>query len=140
MPIKYRAGYKYQLAEDYFFQTDIKEFKISTAFVTLDEFGLLIIKKGYAWNGPINAMWSGIITFIIKKLIRPSLLHDCLYQLIRLKLLPREYRLHADKIFRQECVNSGMYPWLADFCYKNVRNFAAYAIDPKEEPPILEAP
>lgn len=45
-------GYKYQLMEQYSFDVAIKEYEIDTPYLSLGNDGILIIKKGYAWDGP----------------------------------------------------------------------------------------
>ncbi len=49
--IKYRAGYKYQLAEDYVIETGILGYNIDTEYIKLTPSGTLTIKEGYAWDG-----------------------------------------------------------------------------------------
>ena len=50
--MKYRKGYKYQIAEDDYVKTDIiPERRIVTQFITLDTDGMLGIKSGYASDG-----------------------------------------------------------------------------------------
>ena len=92
--IRYRSGYKYQLATSYSMPITIKPKKgIKTAFITLDTKGKLTIKEGYAWDGP-----SGPVVDT-KENMRASLVHDALYQLMRQKKLSaRTYKDRADKI------------------------------------------
>jgi hypothetical protein len=50
--MKYRKGYKFQLAEDIYIQTDILPYHdIKLEFITLDMTGLLGLKSGYASDG-----------------------------------------------------------------------------------------
>ena len=91
MSILYKKGYKYQLTETYTVEIGIKPDKaIVTDFISLSTDGFLRMFKGYAWDGV--TCWRDT-----KKLLRGSLVHDALYQLIRLKFLPEEARRQADE-------------------------------------------
>ena len=93
-PIKYRAGYKYQLAQSANGQTPIHPKKaIDTEFIKLTADGHMWIKRGYAWDGPSGP------TFDSKKAMTPSLYHDCFCQLIRTGYLPDSARVQADYFF-----------------------------------------
>ena len=101
--IAYRDGYRYQLAESY--AVDVRLIPatlIDTPWIRLDRDGVLTIHEGYAWDGASGA------TIDSPCAMRPSLVHDALYQLIGLGLLPRETREHADRIFRELCAEDGM--------------------------------
>jgi hypothetical protein len=107
MSIHYKAGYKYQLVKDYLHQLP-QEFvmkfpEIETDYLWLGESGLLIVKKGYAWDGPSGP------TVDTKNFMRGSLVHDALYQLIRLGKLDKNiYRILADTELYYICRDSGM--------------------------------
>ena len=76
--MKYRKGYKYQLADDYTIQIDTKPpEEIETQFISLSIDGLLTIKDGYAWDGPSGP------TIDTPNFMTPSLVHDAIYQLMR---------------------------------------------------------
>ena len=91
--IVWSAGYKYQLECDAFFDTPLRPEKaIITEYVILLPDGQLIIRKGYAWNGP---NFPAIHT---KRTIIASLPHDALYQLIELGLLSDEDRRSCDVV------------------------------------------
>jgi hypothetical protein len=49
--MKYRKGYKYQIAENDSIQTDIIGYDIDIQFISLDPAGLLTTKSGYASDG-----------------------------------------------------------------------------------------
>lgn len=114
--IKYRKGYKYQLAETYTIQTDIiPNEHISHDFLQLDTVGVLVVKTGYAWDGPSGP------TIDTKNFMRGSLVHDALYQLMREKLLDVGNREGVDKELRRICREDGM-SWLrAWWVYQGVR-------------------
>jgi len=105
--LKYRKGYKYQLADDFKIDTDIIPHKsCDTEFLAMDAQGFLTIRSGYAWDGV-----SGVITIDTDNTHTPSLVHDALYQLMRQGYVHRSYRKRADKLFIKLCKNRGM-NWL----------------------------
>jgi hypothetical protein len=73
--------------------------------------------------------------------MRGSLVHDALYQLMRLGHLdPAVDRVAADKTLRVLCLEDGMWSVWAWLVYYGVRWFADYAADPAEEKPLTYAP
>ena len=93
-PIKYRKGYKYQLAGDVSGQTPIKpEKEIDTEFIKMTMDGFLFIKSGYAWDGSSGP------TIDTKNQFTPSVVHDSFCQLIRNGYLPQSARHDADHFF-----------------------------------------
>jgi len=69
--IKYREGYKYVLHETYSVQTSIRPpADIITPFITLTASGLLILRAGYASDGPSGP------TIDTKNFIRGAFGHD----------------------------------------------------------------
>lgn len=130
--------YKYESMRDYKYQTTISlnhDVKIQ-GFIALSTSGLLTISKGYAWDGP-----SGL-TIDTKTFMRGSLVHDALYQLMRMKLLPISHKDYADRILRQICKDDGMCRFRAWYVYWGVRLFAkSAATKPQEDDTqIIEAP
>ncbi len=80
--IKYRSGYKYQLAEEYQVKVSVTpKNNVKTDFIELSTEGMLVIKRGYAWDGPSGP------TIDTPNFMRGSLVHDALYQLLRNKLI-----------------------------------------------------
>jgi hypothetical protein len=134
MSIKYREGYKYQLAEDCSVMSGITGYDIKTEYIELRPSGILIVKKGYAWDGA-----SGPTVDTLSSM-SGSLYHDALYQLMREKRLPPECREAADYLLYRVCVDAGMYELRARVWYDFVRELASGAADPKNDRPILEAP
>jgi hypothetical protein len=134
--IKYREGYKYQLAEDYSDNILLAPPEdIRTEWIDLDAEGNLLIRKGYAWDGASGP------TFDTKDSMRGSLIHDALYQLFRLGHLdPLELRDDADLIFRLVCLEDGMWKPRAYLWYQAVRIGADDAAEPGTDRPILCAP
>lgn len=133
--IKYKAGYKYQLAADFRVAVPIMGHTISQGPIKLTVQGWLTIKKGYAWDG---ASGPAIDT---PNFMRGSLVHDALYQLMRYgRLSAAEHRDTADKLLRAMCIQDGMWKLRAWWVYRAVKTFAARAASPENKKPVLEAP
>ena len=133
--IKYVAGYKYQLAEQYQIFTPVKPaLTVFSDFITLEPDGLLTIHKGYAWDGPSGPTWD------TPAFMRASLVHDVIYQLCRQGHISRDYRKTADELLRDICIEDGMWKIRAWYCYHAVRLFAGSCTDPSHKKPILTAP
>ena len=114
---KKRKKYKYDLVEDYSYQTaniEISE-DADLGLLKFDTSGLLIIKKGYAWDGPSGP------TFDTKNFMRGSLVHDALYQLMREKKIGQDQKKRADEILREICLASGMSKIRAWWVYQGVK-------------------
>lgn len=133
--IKYKSGFKYQLAEQYSIGLAVTpKSRIESDYISLMSTGALIIRQGYAWDGPSGP------TYDSKNSLRASLVHDALYQLIRSGNLPQSYRIYADKEFYKICREDGM-SWLrAKAWYLSVRGLAGSASEPKNVKKIKEAP
>ena len=138
--ILYKGDYKYQLVEDYKIKTSVKPyFGIKTEFIDLDTDGNLQIKKGYSWDGP-----SGPVIDTSENL-RGALVHDALYQLMRMRLLHDDgcfeiYRKLADQEFQSICKADGVSSFRAFIWYRGLRRFAAFAADPDNKKVIRRAP
>jgi hypothetical protein len=133
--MKYKAGYKYQLAENFQMTTEFTGKTIKQGFISLTVGGVLTLSKGYAWDGPSGP------AIDTKNFMRGSLVHDALYQLMRKKRLdPKIYREPADRFLQTMCVEDGMWKVRAWWVYKFVSMFAKSAADPKNERRILTAP
>jgi hypothetical protein len=137
--IVYRAGYKYQLVIDYLHQLP-QEFvmkfpEIETDFLWLGESGELIVRKNYAWDGPSGP------TIDTKNFMRGSLVHDALYQLIRLGRLDKNtYRILADRELYRISRADGMGWPRACMVYYAVRVFGNSAARLSGEAKVLSAP
>lgn len=135
MRIFYKKGYKYQLWKRYVISLPIyPEEACATPYVILTTAGVLHVKEGYAWDGPSGP------TFDTKTLMRGSLVHDALYQLIRLGKLPPSAKQLADRVLHDICIEDGMWPLRADWVLAGVRFGGEHSIQPEAEPPVLEAP
>ena len=133
--MKYRKGYKYQLAEDMMTPTNIiPPLPIYTQFVDLTKTGLLIQRSGYACDGPSGP------TIDTKSSIRGAFVHDGLYQLIRQGYLPMSMRKEADEEAYRIWIEDGMMRIRAKLWLKNLNAFAKYAADPRNIKKVYEAP
>jgi hypothetical protein len=132
--IKYKSGYKYVLSEDYRVNIDLFGIEFETDMISLSIMGNLVIRKGYAWDGPSGP------AIDTKTFMRGSMVHDALYQAIREGHLTKTDRLYADQLLRKMCVEDGMSSVRAWWVYTAVRTFAARAADPESGRKIQEAP
>jgi hypothetical protein len=133
--IRYRSGYKYQLAETYAVETVIRPAeKIVTDFIVLEPDGLLAMQAGYAWDGPSGP------TIDTKSFMRGSLVHDAFYQLMRNGYLPATCREDADQELHRICREDGMCRFRAWYVLLGVRHGAGFAASPKAKKEIRTAP
>lgn len=132
--MKYRAGYKYQLAEDETFLTGIYGRNIETDYIALFANGALICRKGYAWDGPSGP------TIDTKNSLRGALVHDAGYQLMRERHLPLEYKGYFDELFFNILREDGM-SWIRAIIWlRAVQGFAKGSTLPENDRPVFEAP
>lgn len=98
-----RRKWKYTLEEPYSIYIGDHFPDIRFDFLQINN-GRLEIAAGYAWDGASGP------TFDTQNTMRPSLVHDALYQLMREEILPRTYKDDADRIFYELLRDNGM--WL----------------------------
>lgn len=77
------------------------------------------IREGYTWDGASGP------TIDTKGTIKASLIHDCLYQAMRLGLIDGSNRKVADKELRDQMIKAGCWKIRAWTWYLAVRLFAA---------------
>lgn len=131
--MKYRKGYKYQLAETYSVTIPLRPVcTITTDFISLSNHGRLIIKSGYAWDGASGPMIDTDNVMI------PSLVHDALYQLLRQRHLHAAWRQSADDIFYQLCLEHGMNRFRAWYAHRELRKFGGAAASPHNQKVVFE--
>lgn len=139
MAITYKSlqGYKYLLVEAHQENLILQPYKaIKTNFIHLTTSGQITISKGYAWDGPSGP------TIDTRNFMRASLIHDALYQLMRLSLL--DYKVHrelADQILYEICLEEGMTEFRAWYVHKGGRLFGEKNAVPelKEKDLVLTA-
>lgn len=132
--IKYRKGYKYQLAETYTTKLDLIGYDIDTEFIKLTLIGILTIKSGYAWDGASGP------TLDTPDTMRGSLEHDALYQLMRMEFLTQSVREFADNRLKETCMEDGMPEFRADYWLFGVNTFAGPSAMPKNKREVIIAP
>lgn len=114
----YRNGMKYQLVQESRIRLSFKPPKdVITDFVSFLSQGSLINSVGYAWDGASGPAINDDGN------MGPSLVHDSGYQLLRLGLLPPEYKDLFDKEYHRLCLANGMEVARAELEYLAVRTF-----------------
>jgi len=131
--ITYQSGFKYQLLSDSTVQTGILGYSVDEDYYQLFVDGTLTAKKGYSWDGA-----SCCPDF--KSIMRGSMSHDVVYQMIRLKQIDRSLRKVADRLLEQLCIEDGMWQVFAAIVYKAVRVFGKEAAHPNNKRQELTAP
>lgn len=125
----FKSGYKYQLTRDYRIELEVIPFRpICLPFISMYTAGDMVIKSGYAWNGASGP------TLDTKNTMAGSLVHDALYQLIRLRLIDPKYKEYADRVLKEICIEDGMCPGRATVWYQAVRVFGWKSCEPDAEP------
>lgn len=122
--MKYKSGYRYKLDEAYLYRLpfDTCDVKVDGAWAVIVN-NKLVVTVGYAWDGASTGLpWTP------KAWLRPSLIHDALYQLIREGQLPMERRKDADEVFYQLLRENGVNLIVATVAYWAVRLFGNYAL------------
>lgn len=136
--LKYRniKGYRYQVAES--FSIDVSEFfpreRICIPAFAFLENGNLRISQGYAWDGP-----SGPVIHS-KNWLKPSLIHDVFYQMIRQRSFPEpeNARKQADDLMLKLLRHQGMSRFRAWYSWKAVRLFGRSAASLKNRQIVLK--
>lgn len=95
--------FKYELLRNVSVKTDITGLNIHTDYFRLTEDGTLTAKKKYRWDG---ASGPAIDTITV---MRGSLFHDLLWQLIEEGYLDESHRHYSNKLFRDICIEDGMW-------------------------------
>jgi hypothetical protein len=119
--------YKYQLTERCKIEIGIKEYTVDHDYLKLNADGVLEICEGYAWDGPSGP------TLDTLDFMRGSLVHDAMYQLIRLEILPYRYKEYADLLLKKICLEDGMSKFRADYVYLAVKLFGGSRARPGSE-------
>ena len=117
----FKGDYKYVTAAVEVYETGIETVKLhSFSHGELSPNGMLTIKKGYAWDGPSGP------TIDTPSVMRGSLVHDCLYQLLRetdfgAPETRDQRRKQADEILYKICIEDGVWKWRAKWILTAVR-------------------
>ena len=127
-----KVTWKYQLKRDVVFKTNIKGAACTVpGYIYLRQDGILIVKAGYACDGPSGPLPLGGIfgfdgTIDTEDFMAAAVLHDALYQLIREGAI-RHARAKADEILRLTAIEDGMGTFRAWYVWAAVRLFAGPA-------------
>ncbi len=133
--IAYKGGYKYQLKHQYSTDTGIQQDQdVTRDYISLSADGRITIKEGYAWDGPSGPIFDTL------NLMRGSLVHDALYQLMRGPLDEDRHREPADRLLQSMCREDGTSALGAWWVYQGVRLWGGPATDPDNERPVIRAP
>ena len=125
-----KTEHGYRLKETFVFYTNIKGYKIDTAFIDLKQDGTSKLDSGYLWDGATCAPDIDIV-------IVPSALHDAGYRLILFNKLPLKEKGKIDRAFRDEILKFAEgKPWLtklkikviAEIYYTGVRWFGGIGL------------
>ena len=119
--LKYHEyGNEYIVYKSYTIELDFSINKnVEYKNISLNEFGLLTLKKGFKWNG-CNALPD------TKCNLRASAIHDALYTLIKKHKIDYKYRKQSDKVFRDEWkkdCNCWYQRYMANIAYYTLRTF-----------------
>ena len=123
--------YKYQVLRPYRHRTRICGFTFESDYLKLDADGTLEVRKTYAWDGPSGPAPD------VPCLMRASLVHDALYQLIRERAIPFELRDLADRLLQGIAREDGLPRPLAAAAYWAVRLFGRSCARPGSEKETL---
>lgn len=129
----YKKGYVYQLSRDLVVDTGLLGYDITTPYIRLLPNGIMVLAKGYAWDGATcfpDFDW----------IIYGSCAHDAGYQLIRLGLIPKHCKEHFDELLGDNCYRDGAYGFVADGVETAVKKFGGKATQADSERKELCSP
>lgn len=132
--IKFRGGYKYSLWATYGVQIGIVGYTVKHHLFELSPTGWLTIFSDYPSDGPSG--W----TLDTPSFMRGAFVHDALYEMLRLGLLPHDPCFHlANLELKKICLEDGMWAWRAAYVFWAVERFgnASAALRPET---IITAP
>lgn len=107
--------YKYRLARLFTWTNRdlLANIEVNSPYIRIRK-GMLTLKVGYCWDGATAYHDS-------PSLMRGSLIHDALYQLLRERLLPPSSRKLADIIYRKVIIADGTSKLLSWAMYATLR-------------------
>jgi hypothetical protein len=133
--IKYRKGYKYVLAADYTLFTGITPPKsLVFKWAILSNNGYLTIIHDYPWDGASGP------TIDTRDAMRGPLVHDVIYEMIRLGYLEPKWKTRADDLLKEILLEDGMNPIRAEIWEEGVEHFGRSSTLIDAEAKVLEAP
>ena len=131
--IEYRTGYKYSLWTTVEIPTKVTGYSVSHKLFALNPNGLLTIYEDYPWDGPSGP------TIDTPSSMRASLVHDALYEMMRLGLIPQSCFTPANEELMRIAIEDGMWVWRAKLWFAMLERFGSVnaALRPEK---ILTAP
>lgn len=104
-------------------QSDIIGYHLDNQHFKVNPDGKITFKPGYSWNGATHF-------FTTRKLIKPTLIHDGTYQILKLLNIHRKlkWRLKADILFLQFMLQEKINPISATLIFVAVRLLGRYFI------------
>jgi hypothetical protein len=131
--MKYRKGYKYQVAEELDIWIDLKPVKrVDIPFGSLDIDGHMRVNAGYAWDGASGP------TVDTDDSMTPSLVHDVLAQMMRAELLPQSFRLPSNEVFDTLLKERGVNHLRRGVWIRALDDFGAESTDPRNAKKVYE--
>ena len=107
------SKYKYRLHQPILVEIEIYGYEIDLPFFKLQPDGLLILRKGYCWNGSNYS--------IDYKSRTASAVHDAGYQLMREGCIEKSHRKYIDQVYKEILIIKGLWVWHANFRYNMLR-------------------
>jgi hypothetical protein len=132
--IQYRKGYKYSLWETYRCSIGIVGYTVTHRLFELTSTGILTVFADYPWDGPSGP------TIDTPSFMRGSLIHDVLFEMLRLGLLPHDPCFHlANLELHKICLEDRMWQFRSNYVFAAVERFgtASAALTPER---IITAP
>jgi len=127
-------NWKYKLTKTYTISTPILGCNGANSYLYIGKDGSLTIYRGYAWNG------ANVIRDTEHNM-RASLVHDSLYQLIGLGIVPPNYKKEADQVFYDIMLEDEENQVFAKICYEAVRKFGGSSCVPgSKDKKVFTAP
>lgn len=133
--IRYTAGYKYMLEVDYrVLVRVVPKTHIQAGRLMLTTDGFLTIRAGYGWDGASGPMLD------TNSVMRASLIHDALYELIRLGHLELDQRAACDEEFDVAAEQDGCPRWRRWYTLQALRLRGTSRARPSAQRLVLRAP
>ena len=110
-------AYKYKLEENFVQRTGIVGFNFDNRYYSMLDDGTFLAKYSYTWDGS-SIPYKRLLRFLSLRFYdadryckEASLIHDGLCQAMREGLLPAKYKILADLLYQQMCIEYRMKMW-----------------------------
>lgn len=96
--------------------------------------GVMIVRAGYLWDGPSGP------TYDSQDVLRASLAHDALYELMRRGIIDQVHKKNADDYYHKLMINAGVSPLRARVHLLGLRRFGkgSSKVQPSTKPKVKE--